>query len=268
MGALCWSAVHTTPRLMSGTSSSTGTRGAPPNYGDADYWSARYKEDTDPFDWYLRWEQLKEPLEPVFSGLSHDAQILVLGCGTSTLSEQLYAEGYLHITNVDRCEPVITLMEDRHMEQRAKSTIAANANSPESPVGEQRPAMRFIVAEVQNLPEDWDGRYDAIIDKALLDSVACSRERKRSIAAMLHSVSRVLKSEGIYICISWAEPRQRRAMIMSVDVEETQEEPQLSHEYCWTVEHRALPRAFASPSDLKANEPDGSTYHIYQCKKQ
>merc|ERR1712029_216824 len=120
---------------------------------------------------------------------------------------------------VDRCEGAIAKMREKHLAEReaAAANMAAVAakkggkHSPEPPEpGETRPPMNFLVAEAQALPSEWDGRFDVVIDKALLDSVACGRNKATEVAAVLRSVSRVLKpASGVYVCVSWASPTLR-----------------------------------------------------------
>merc|ERR1719253_1735173 len=128
------------------------------SYSDARYWNARYTEkssdpkaaDTSfaPFEWYVRYEQLKEALQPFLTeatavasrppsrvaveGEEAEAEpevpkprILVLGCGTSAMSEDLYNEGFTNITNVDRCEPLIEHLAAKH---DAKQTLLYEAH--------------------------------------------------------------------------------------------------------------------------------------------
>lgn len=46
-------------------------------------------------------------------------QILVIGCGNSDLSADMYDVGYHHITNVDISDTVIRQMLDKHQNQRS-----------------------------------------------------------------------------------------------------------------------------------------------------
>mmetsp|Transcript_8535 Transcript_8535/g.16133 ORF Transcript_8535/g.16133 Transcript_8535/m.16133 type:complete len:272 (+) Transcript_8535:98-913(+) len=265
-----------------------------PSYGDAQYWQQRYEADAEPYDWYLRWEQLCDLMGPLLPSSAH---VLILGSGTSTLSETLYAEGFANITNVDRCEAAITKMREKHIAEReaaAANMAAASAKkggkqSPEPPEPvEARPPMNFLVAEAQALPSEWDGQFDAVIDKALLDSVACGRNMATEVAAVLRSVSRVLKpASGIYVCVSWASPALRccsllgRAEQSAVQHSCVLGEKKLleSDMYGWTIEHQILPRPLSGiAADPKAKEKgelapsaafsaEEHVYHVYICSK-
>lgn len=259
-------------------------------YADPRYWVARYQADSEPFDWYLRWEQLREILAP---SLSPEAEILVVGCGTSLLSEQLYQEGFMNVTNVDRCEPAVSAMRARHQAQREAIAAAAAGGgkkaakgaSPDPPPDalEGKPAMRFEALEAQSLPQDWAERFDVVLDKALLDSVACGQDKMKAVAGVLSSVSRVLKPKGIYVCVSWAPPDMRWAMFAASDCDDrgrSKERPPASVEYGWEISHQTVARPLTNPQADPKNKdkielmPSAtnfvaaeSVYHLYTCTK-
>ena len=64
-------------------------------YGKQEYWEDRYQKDKEPFDWYQRYSGVKDIItqyvQPSF-------QILNLGCGNSKMSEEMFEDGFQHIT--------------------------------------------------------------------------------------------------------------------------------------------------------------------------
>ena len=82
-------------------------------------------------------------------------QVLVVGCGNSELSEQLYDVGYKHLINIDISETVVT-----HMNQR-------NA--------ERRPGLSFHQVDATQTPYE-DASYQAALDKGTLDAMASEEE--------------------------------------------------------------------------------------------
>jgi hypothetical protein len=61
----------------------------------------RYREEGDnsTFDWFRDYSQIKSLLADLIP--DKDLKILMLGCGNSALSEDMYNDGFRNITNVD-----------------------------------------------------------------------------------------------------------------------------------------------------------------------
>ena len=74
-----------------------------PNYGEAQYWDERYKEQEGTvFDWLKNWADIKETIEQnAIKVDKSEMKILNIGCGNSPLCEEMYDEGYKHIYNMD-----------------------------------------------------------------------------------------------------------------------------------------------------------------------
>ena len=71
------------------------------DFQTVEYWDKRYAaeaEDAD-FDWFRKYRDIQH----IFHELVPDRQsrILMLGCGNSTLSKDMYDDGYTHIVNLD-----------------------------------------------------------------------------------------------------------------------------------------------------------------------
>jgi hypothetical protein len=70
------------------------------------YWDSFFVNRGDkPFEWYSSWPFLR-PLLRAALGVEdgvppHAARLLVVGCGNSELSAQLYDDGFESVTNVD-----------------------------------------------------------------------------------------------------------------------------------------------------------------------
>ena len=69
-------------------------------YATKEFWDNRYKEKGSYFDWYAEFPELKETFENQY-GMNSSHSVLMLGCGNSKLSEQMYEAGYYDILNVD-----------------------------------------------------------------------------------------------------------------------------------------------------------------------
>jgi hypothetical protein len=71
----------------------------------------------DSFEWYAEWAQIKAPLRSLLLG-AEGADILVPGCGSSVLSEELYDLGFRRITNIDFSRVIVADMLRRHARAR------------------------------------------------------------------------------------------------------------------------------------------------------
>lgn len=280
-------------RVMSGIDAARFRKRPPARFApfaDPAFWETRYQASKEAFEWYLGWENLKEVLLPLLvpegEPESREAEILVLGCGTSLVSQELYAEGFNNVTNVDRCEFVVQAMRERHQEQldvlltgaaKGKKGGKDTKGTPTpEPGAEPRKHMQFEAFDALSLPKEWARRFDVVIDKAVLDAVACGASRWDSTEALMRSVCAVLKPKtGIYFCVSHAGPEVRQKMLVGPHQEDPSDR---SEAYGWVVRHETLPRPLVSLfADPKAKDKmeltrgpvynaEKDVYHIYICQ--
>ena len=69
------------------------------DYGNPSYWDERYSKHFDAddqavFDWYVGYEQLKPHMAPYMSN-DPDFEVLIPGCGNSSLGAEMYDDGYV-----------------------------------------------------------------------------------------------------------------------------------------------------------------------------
>ncbi|TRM60752.1 S-adenosyl-L-methionine-dependent methyltransferase [Schizophyllum amplum] len=166
-------------------------------YGTKAYWDARYsKEAEEPnFDWCQNYANVAETFRELIPDKA--ARILMLGCGNSKLSEDMWDDGYHNIVNVDYSPVVIEQMCRRH--------------------GVVRPQMEWHEMDIRELRFD-DASFDVAIDKATMDAMLtykgdpwnppksvvndCMRE--------VDEVVRVLRPGGIFIYLTFGQPHFRR----------------------------------------------------------
>ena len=87
------------------------------DYGNSSYWDERYAASSgEVFDWHQSYKELKPQLLPFLSA-DPEFEILIPGCGSSSLGADLYDEGYLNITNIDMSSVVINQMGDLHADR-------------------------------------------------------------------------------------------------------------------------------------------------------
>lgn len=64
--------------------------------------------------------------------------------------------------------------------------------------------------DVLNMKEVPNSEYNVVIDKATLDSILCGDNSEANCEKMLLEINRVLKPNGIYICISYGSEEHRK----------------------------------------------------------
>ncbi|XP_030627442.1 eEF1A lysine and N-terminal methyltransferase isoform X1 [Chanos chanos] len=150
-------------------------------FSSADYWERFFRKRGDKaFEWYGDYNSLCGVLHKY---IKPREKVLVLGCGNSELSEQLYDVGYRNQVNIDISETVIS-----HMIQR-------NA--------ERRPDLTFQRVDATQTGFE-SASFQAALDKGTLDAMA-SEEEGALARRMLEEVGRVLSVGGRYVCVSLAQ---------------------------------------------------------------
>ncbi|XP_006867104.1 PREDICTED: methyltransferase-like protein 13 isoform X1 [Chrysochloris asiatica] len=153
-------------------------------FGSVNYWDKFFQlRGKKAFEWYGTYLELCEVLHKY---IKPREKVLVIGCGNSELSEQLYDVGYQDLVNIDISEVVIKQMKDR------------NAT--------RRPQMSFLKMDMMQM-EFPDASFQVVLDKGTLDAVLTDEEEKtlQQVDRMLAEVGRVLQVGGRYLCISLAQ---------------------------------------------------------------
>ena len=63
------------------------------------------------FDWYAEFPELKLAFDEY--NIEKEDKILMVGCGNSKLSDQMYQNGYKNIVNIDISPTVINQMKEK-----------------------------------------------------------------------------------------------------------------------------------------------------------
>ncbi|KAJ7332732.1 hypothetical protein JRQ81_014912 [Phrynocephalus forsythii] len=154
------------------------------DFASAGYWERFFRaRGGRPFEWYRAWEELRAPLARY---LRPPDPILVVGCGNSQLSEQLYDAGYQEIVNVDISEVVIKQMQERS--------------------AQLRPKMTYMVMDVLQMDFP-DGSFQVVLDKGTLDALLTDDKETTlmKVERMFAEIGRVLQFGGRYLCVSLAQ---------------------------------------------------------------
>lgn len=170
------------------------------DFKEQSYWDERFASE-EKFEWLVTFEQVKHHVLPIIP--SKDCTILIVGCGNSNFSRDLYNEGYHQITNIDFSPTVIEKMTLRHIEL---------------------PDMKWVCMDMTDLAEFADGSFDIVLDKAAMDALMVDEEDvwypKQEVVEitdkMCRNVSRVMHpTTGIHIQISFAQPHFRTKYLMA-----------------------------------------------------
>jgi len=152
-------------------------------YGSTEYWKNRYiNEASDGIqsEWVLGFTELRPFLEPL---LKNESKILILGCGNSSFSSDLYDAGYHQITNIDSVDVLINDMKQKNL---------------------SRDHMKWITRDATDLVGIESDCFDVVIDKTLLDCLMCCENFEELTQKMLCEVQRVLKKRRI-LCLHIVE---------------------------------------------------------------
>ncbi|CAK0907825.1 unnamed protein product [Prorocentrum cordatum] len=127
-------------------------------------------------------KQIGDLLKPY---LTSESKILMLGCGNSNMSEQMYRHGFEDILNVDISENLLEKLRQR---------LSASA-----------PRMRWQYANASALdfPEK---SFDVIIDKGTFDAM---EQNKPLVAAAFREAHRTLRPGGFLISVTFNSALQR-----------------------------------------------------------
>lgn len=200
-------------------------------YGRPEYWNERYTHDANPFDWYQRWSGLKNVISEY---LNVESKILIVGCGTSRLSEDLFDQGFTNITNIDLSSVCIQIMKDKY------------TDTPKA-------SMPFKEMDVTDMSDYSDQSFDVVIDKATLDSLLCGDNSADSVPKMTSEISRVLKDDGRFITVSYGQPLYRLKYLEREDNK-------------WHVNVKSVPKPTIPLLAQPVNEKD-NVHYIYICSK-
>ena len=130
-------------------------------------------------------------------------RILVIGCGNSEFSQQLFEEGYRNITNIDISETLITRMKHEHRDK----------------IEMKWEQMDMLAMSFET------NSFDVAIDKATMDVLQCdngdcwnpSAEVMQRVSLFYQNCFRVLKQNGRIIQISFDQPHFRKIYLRDVN---------------------------------------------------
>lgn len=143
------------------------------NYKLKEYWDKRYTKE-DNFEWCKGYDDFKQFIHEHARKCD---RILMLGCGNSTLSEEMYKDGYRNIVNIDFSPVVI-----ENMKRKCKDLVE----------------MEWMVMDIMSMTFSTSS-FDVVIEKATLDALMVgekdlwnpSEETRRNMDCVLLKVFNV-----------------------------------------------------------------------------
>ncbi|KAG8465286.1 hypothetical protein KFE25_002593 [Diacronema lutheri] len=210
-------------------------------YAEKHYWDERYTYDPEPFDWFQRYSTCGAFRDAVRECVKKSDQVLLVGAGTSRLAEEMYADGFSNLFNLDISRVACKLLDERY--ERAGGLPIDNR------VGDAQ-ALSFN-----------DGSFDAIIDKGTLDALLCADPAAGH--AMLAEISRVLRSSGgCFVHVTDCPPDKRLPLLQNARLR-------------WKLHrHVALPRPLlvhhlpvAKAAAGDGDGADAASHHMYVLKR-
>lgn len=167
-------------------------------YKNKEYWNERFVEEKN-YEWLETFETLQEHIAAF---IRPEDSILVIGCGSSSLSSDLYDAGYHDITSLDYSSVVIGNLKEIH--------------------SEARPEMKWVCADMRELHQTFSqSSFDVVIDKAGMDALLTDEksvwEPNESTIQDCHrvftGVSSVLKNNGYFLQVTFSQPHFHRRYI-------------------------------------------------------
>uniref|UniRef100_A0A8W7PD81 Methyltransferase type 11 domain-containing protein n=1 Tax=Anopheles coluzzii TaxID=1518534 RepID=A0A8W7PD81_ANOCL len=162
------------------------------DFGSTEYWNSFFrKRGKQAFEWYGEYPELCTQLHQY---IKPKDEILVVGCGNSKLSMDLYDVGFKKITNIDISPVVIKQMQE-----------ANRLNRPEM-------TWNQMDATAMTFPNE---TFSVVLDKGTLD--ALFTDESTSVVTMVRNyfaeIGRVLRPAGRYVCISLLQEHILREVV-------------------------------------------------------
>ncbi|GAX28758.1 endothelin-converting enzyme [Fistulifera solaris] len=191
-------------------------------YSSLNYWNQRYATTANdqPCEWYMNYNQLRPFLEPDRMGVApgttlrvqkpqilksnrfprkRECRVLILGCGNSTLGEEMILDGWLGpIMNVDFSDVVIDQMKHKYGEAFYRNVFGYKPLHP----------MKFVCADITKPLPFANESFDLIICKGAFDAVLSGP--KTSVHLVVAEIHRVLaRSHGVFFLVTTGNPDSR-----------------------------------------------------------
>ncbi|KAH0793582.1 S-adenosyl-L-methionine-dependent methyltransferase [Histomonas meleagridis] len=154
------------------------------DYSSQEYWDSKYAEKDTIFEWLEDYKELSPYINKHFS---HDAHILIPGCGNSAISADMYRDGFIHIDNIDFSPVCIEQMKRRFSDLDQ---------------------MTWKVMDIKNMGFP-DNTFDIVFDKGTLDALTCGDDAETQLFTACQEYMRVLKPGCMAYIVSFGQAQDR-----------------------------------------------------------
>ncbi|XP_023014100.2 eEF1A lysine and N-terminal methyltransferase homolog [Leptinotarsa decemlineata] len=161
-------------------------------FSQKDYWDTFFrKRGAKAFEWYGEYPELSEYLHKY---IKKQDEVLIIGCGNSSLGRDLFDIGYDKITNIDISPVVIRQMLSQQEKERVN--------------------LKYIQMDALNMSFTND-EFTVVLDKGTLDAIAPndSEATLLKVKSYFDEINRVLRIRGRYICISLLQEHILRSIL-------------------------------------------------------
>ena len=155
-------------------------------YAEKEFWNERFRKEKKMFDWYINWKQLKTSFNTLM--LDKSARILIVGCGNSKLTCEMYKDGYKNLVNIDISDEVVKKMREWHEKEGVQ--------------------CEWLEMDACNMSFE-DESFDVVVDKGTMDAVLCG-EAYDIPNKMLQEMYRVVKKDCCVMLVTHGNVANRK----------------------------------------------------------
>jgi ubiquinone/menaquinone biosynthesis C-methylase UbiE len=175
----------------------------------------------------------------IIDNIEFDNKVMVVGAGSSNMPEDLVNEGYTDVV-VNDISRVAMKMQQVRLKHLSENITYQTGNMTD-----------------MDMP---DGTIDAIIDKALLDSLYCSAMGDTVVAQYIQEVMRLLCNTGCFIIISYMPPEDALPLLEQFDIDEPHYTP-------WLIEVQGVVKPAAHEAEEIDPDDPAHLYWVYIATK-
>lgn len=171
-------------------------------FGTRSYWDEMYagvgEFPMDEYSWYYSWGDVIQPIwsAQVLPRLSRkkESYILIPGIGNDPIILDLFQSGYNQITAFDYSSNAVDRQNDLLGNFAPKALESVDLLTLD--------ATRLIQQVKEQHQQDWDSKFDVILEKGALDAIYLSDEEGLKVSKAVEELTQTLTKGGIFVSCS------------------------------------------------------------------